>query len=302
MFDFLKGGKVNLTIGIDRPSGIYYPGDTVHIIVSLGNDKELKFQEGRVALLYQEKFQYRTTSHRIDSKGHSHTETVSRWQNNEQEVAKQVFLGETILPEGSTRNFEFDAAIPVSAPATYPGNIIQVNWLVKATIDRKLSSDINAEAPLFILIPPASPQASTQLAMSHFGLSNEPSEAQLTLELQGIELVSGEIIKGILFVTPQKDFDATELRIELECLENVNYDLGNQNVNAYKVKLAGKTKFTAGESSRFPFQVQVPQPCSPSGSSNNWSVSWNLKGILARFMRKDTSVEQEIKVYTGNQV
>jgi hypothetical protein len=298
MFDFLKGGKVNLTIGIDRPSGIYYPGDTVHITVSLGNDKELKFQEGRLALLYQEKFQYRTTSHSIDSKGHSHTETVSRWQNNEQEVAQQVFLGETILPEGSARNFEFDAAIPVSAPPTYPGNIIQVNWLAKVTLDRKLSTDINAEAPLLVLIPPVSPQPSTPLAMTHFGLSNEPSEAQLTLELPGTEWVSGDVIKGILLVTPQKNFDATEVRIELECSENVHYDLGNQNVNADKVKLAGKTRFAAGESSRFSFQVQVPQPCSPSGSSDNWSVAWKLKGILSRFLRKDTAVEQEIKVYT----
>jgi hypothetical protein len=294
MFNFLKGGKVNLNVVLDRPSGIYFPGETVHARISLAGDKEMKFQEGRVALLYQEKYQYHTIIHRTDAQGHSQTQDVLRWQTNDQEVARQVFLGETTLPEGSAQNFDFDPQIPASAPPTYPGSIIQVSWLVKATLNRKLSTDVNAEAPLTVLVAPAGSQTPGQ-----FGLSNQPDEARLTLEMPGTEWVAGETIEGILLVSPQKNFDATEVRGEVEQTEHVFYDRGNQKVNIVPVKLAGKTKFTAGEILRFPFQVQIPQPCSPSGSSNNWSVTWKMKGILARFLRKDTAVEQEIKVYTG---
>ena len=250
-----------------------------------------------MVLLYQEKFQYRTIHHRTDSKGHHHTEEVQRWQTNEQELPRQVFLGETTLPQGSPQNFEFDAQIPASAPPTYPGNIIQVNWLVKATLDRKLINDINGEAPFVVLVPPTGSQTPGQ-----YGLSNEPEEAGLLLELPGTEWVSGDIIEGLLLVNSHKDFDATDVRVELEQTEWVSYDRGNQKVNAIGLKIAGKTKFAAGETSRFPFQIQIPQPCSPSGSSQNWSVAWKMKGILARFMRKDTAVEQEIKVFTGRPV
>jgi sporulation-control protein spo0M len=294
MFNFLKGGKVNLNVAIDRASGIYFPGDTVNTRISLSSDKEFKFQEGRVALLYQEKYQYRTIHHRTDSQGHHHTEDVLRWQTNDQELARHVFLRETTLSQGSAQDFEFAAQIPVSAPPTYPGNIIQVRWLVKATLDRKLINDINVETPLVVLASPTGTQTPGQ-----FGLSNEPGEARLILELPGTEWVAGETIEGILLVSPQKNFDATEVRVELEQTEWVPYDRGNQKVSVIELKLAGKTKFSAGETLRFPFQIQIPQPCSPSGSSQNWSVTWKLKGILARLLRKDTAVEQEIKVFTG---
>jgi hypothetical protein len=294
MFDFLKGGKVNLDVTLDRPSGIYYPGETIHARVSLTSDKELKFQEGRVALLYQEKYQIRETRHSTNSRGQSHTTVVLRWKTNDQEASRQVFLGETILPEGSARIFEFDAQIPASAPPTYPGNIIQVRWMVKATLDRKLSKDINSEAPLAVMFSPTGNQTPGQ-----YGQSNEPGEALLSVELPGIEWVAGETVEGKLLVSPQKTFDTTEVRVEVEQTELVPYGLGNQKVNVVKVKLAGKTKFTAGETLTFPFQIQIPQPCTPSCSSNNWSVTWKIKGILARFMRKDTAVDQVINVYTG---
>jgi hypothetical protein len=297
MFNFLKGGKVNLDVAVDRPSGVYFPGETVHVKISLNSDKDLKFQEGRAALLYQEKYQVRTTHRTTDSHGHSHTEEELRWQTNNQEVARQVFLGETNLPKGSTQNFEFEAQIPPAAPPTCPGNIIQVRWLAKATLDRKLVGDINAEVPLTVLVCPAGARTPGQ-----FGQSNEPAEALMSLELPGTDWAAGETIEGKLSISPQKDFDATEVRVELEQAESVPYDRGNLKVNAVQLKLAGKTKITAGQTLTFPFQLQVPQPCSPTGFTGNWSVSWKLKGILSRFMRKDTAVEVELKVYSSRPV
>ena len=294
MFNFLKGGKVNLSVAIDRPNGIYFPGETVHARVTLTSDKEAKFQEGRVALLYQEKFQYRSLQHSTDSDGHSETDEVYRWKTNNQEVARQVFLGEVNLAKGTAQTYDFQAQVPASAPPTCPGTIIQVQWLAKATLDRKLLGDINAEAPLTVLVTPAGDRAAGQ-----YGQPTDAGEAQMSFTLPGLEWCAGETLTGTLSINPQKNFDATEVRVELEQTEYVPYDRGNQKVNAVKMKLAGKTKVMAGQPLSFPFQVTVPQPCSPSGSTMNWSVTWKLKGILARFMRKDTAVEQELRVYSA---
>jgi hypothetical protein len=51
---------------------------------------------------------YRTIHHTTDSKGHSQTETVYRWQTNELEVACQVFSNETTLPQGTAQRFRFN--------------------------------------------------------------------------------------------------------------------------------------------------------------------------------------------------
>ncbi len=294
MFNFLKGGKVNLNVAIDRPTGVYYPGETVHVTISLNSDKDLKFQEARAALLYQEKFQYKTLQHSTDSDGHSETEEVYHWKTNNQEVARQTLLGETNLSKGSAQTFQFDAQIPPSAPPTYPGNIIQVKWLAKATLDRKLFGDINTEVPLAVMVVPTGARTAGQ-----YGQSNEPNEALMSLELPGTEWCAGETIEGRLVVNPQKNFDVTEVRVELEQTEWVPYDRGNQKVNALKVKLEGKTKFMAGQPMTYPFQIPIPQPCCPSAFSSYWTVTWKLKGILARFMRKDTAVDTELKMCSG---
>ncbi len=63
--------------------------------------------------------------------------------------------------------------------------------------------------------------------------------------------------------------------------------------------MAGKTKFEAGQDMAFPFSVAIPSPRPVSGRTRNSTITWRLRGVLARFMRGDTCVEEEIFVYSG---
>jgi hypothetical protein len=292
MFDFLKGGKVYLTFKLDQPNKFFRFGDPVRGTLTIENEKELKIQEGRVALIFKEESQYRYESTDRDSDGHERRTTNTSWQNDERVVAQTVFLREGVIPAKTNKTVEFDFAIPQNAaPTIEGGQIVRAKWLVKATLDRKMASDYNeqVEIPVFELAQ------KYDGSDRNYGYSNEPGEAEMALHLPMSEWALGETIEGELIVKPQKSFDATEVRVELARTENVPRDLGNQYVDRQAIKLAGGIKFEPGQTLTYPFRITIPvRP--PTAQTEKFSVEWQLSGVLARRLRGDTRVEETIRV------
>lgn len=296
MFDFLKGGKANVKLEVDSPTQTYCPGQTVHIMVTVEGEKDLKIQKGRIALVCTEEYEYRYESTSTDSDGNTTTSTDSSWGTDERKVFEQVFLGETTIRAASTQTWKFDVPLPSDAPPTCAeAKIIRVHWWLKATLDRKLAADVEAKTEIRVLTLLAH-----ETGPKHeYGLSNEPNEAELVFVLPSGQFALGETITGQLIVRPKKSFDATEIRLELVAHEFVFPDEGNVHEKATKVKLAGKTKLQPGQDQLYPFSVTIPANSPVTLKTGNSSVTWALKGVLARFLRGDTRVDGEIQVYSA---
>ncbi len=290
MFDFLKGGKANLTVKLDRDNKIYAPGEIVHATVNVEGVKDLKIQSGIIALVRAEEYTY---SHQErDSDGD--LSSVKTKTTDETPVWRQQFLGESTIKGGSTQTFEFNLEIPKNGtPSIEDGKILNLTWLVKTTLDRKLASDTEDKQEIYVVVP--APQ--TPAGGGDLGISNEPSEAEMKLRLPKQNYVLGETIKGELLIQPKKDFDATEVRIEVVCREEVPREEGNTSERTEKIKLAGGTKLTSGQEVILPFEIQIPNARPITAQALHGSVMWNLRGVLARRMRGDTLVKQEIFVY-----
>ena len=294
MFSFLKGGKAQINLTVDHSDQVYHPGETVHVRVNVIGEKDLKIQQGRVALLYSEEYQYRHEEYETDSDGNRETVTQTDWKTDERQLGQTVFLPETTITAGSNQNFEFDFAIPPNSPPSAQGNIIHIKWLVKATLDRKLASDVEAKAEITVVnIPPGQ-----QTGEGRYGNSSEPLEADLQLVLPSLEFVLGETISGTLVVTPQKGFDVNEVRVTLVQRENVPEAEGNTHAAEQKIKLSPQVKLQAGQQLSFPFNITVPSGGSPSCQTPNGTIAWSLIGTLARRLRKDTNVEENVTVYS----
>lgn len=296
MFNFLKGKKDNLTVSLDRPEGVYLPGETLKAEISFECQKDVHVQVGRAVLICEEEFDYRSWDSSTDSDGNTDESLCEHRYSQRYEFDAQVFVLDTTLTAGSVHHFTYTTQIPQPALASTPGQIIKVRWLVKATLDRKLAADYNTETEL--TIPAALTAAS---APGKYGQSSEMDQTNLSLELPGTAWLAGTTISGTLHIHPLKDFDVTGVRLELARKETVSYDQGLEKEEVIKVKLGEKMRLKAGQTMSLPFQVQMPQPCPPSGVTENWSLTWRLRGVLARFLRKDTCVEQEIVIYTGKQ-
>jgi hypothetical protein len=183
-------------------------------------------------------------------------------------------------------------SLPAEALPSCAGKIVRVNWKVSVKLDRRLAGDLHVEAELSVrsLGPGLSMQS------GQYGESSEPNEAELAFILPGLETVAGQPLSGQLRILPRKDF-SSEVRLELARNESVSYDQGNHSKEVFPLKLAGSAKFTAGQQQIIPFQATIPPDAAPSVTTPNGSITWTVRGILARRLRKDTIVEQEFRVY-----
>ncbi|MEM1558053.1 MAG: hypothetical protein QXR44_04545 [Thermoproteota archaeon] len=146
-----------------------------------------------------------------------------------------------------------------------------------------------------------------------------PPEARLTIELKKPFFVLGDNIEGVLQVESQEEFDCTEIRCELECVERVRrirrvYDTNLKREIEQQVwesavlfsirpQLVGAMHIPEGFIQSFPFKISIPPGAQPSFKSLDRIVVWNLKGVIAVEGRPDaTSKTVELQVAHPSQV
>lgn len=295
MFDFLKGGKATIKVSVDRPVQPYWLGETVHATVTVNGEKDMKVQQARCELVFHEEYEYRYRQTDRDSDGHEHTEEKRSWVTEERAVQKEMMFGESTIKGGTNQTFEFNFPIPTNAaPTASGGKIVRVKWFLKGILDRKLLPDISDKVEILVFTTP--PNQNVQPGT--FGSSNEPSEAELNFTLPRLEWVLGETLAGEFHINPHKEFDATEIRVELVRREFVPRDLGNESIERFTVKLGGGTHLTPGQNLVFPFNLMLPPSAPASFRTQNSCVEWKVSGVLARRLRGDTRAEQEVFVYS----
>lgn len=293
MLNFIKKQKSDIVVTLDRPNATYLPGETVHITVDIQPAKELKIQGAQVKLSGTEHYQYRMVHYSSGTSGNRTRHENTKWAEQELFAQEAVLLNDTVLPPDTPQHFTLAIKLPDDALPSYRGQILRVEWEVDAKLDRRLAADTHEK--IAIQVRAAAPGVKTQATA--YGASNEPDQADMALLLPGLEVVAGQTLAGQLRVQAHKDFNASEVRLELVCTEYVSFDHGNEQITTTSVRLAGNTQFASGQTKTFPFEIAVPES-TPTVQTAHGTARWTIKGILARRLRKDTSVEQELEVYT----
>jgi sporulation-control protein spo0M len=138
-------------------------------------------------------------------------------------------------------------------------------------------------------------------------------EANVELKLGKYSVALGENLDGTLTVSSKEDFDATEVRCEIQCVEQAKvireeYDsqLGRSLPRevqdsavlfAAKPALSGPTHIGSGETRDFPLSVNIPAGGCPTYQALDRRVTWTIKGVVAVDGRPDaTSKVAEIQV------
>ena len=292
VFDFLKGGKVEVNIELDRPTEFYHPGDAIHASVTLEGKKKMKVRQIKAELVHWERYRYDRTTTDMDDDDRTSTYTDTAETIPVQEVLMEA--GE--IPAESVQTYTLDWTIPDNAVPPYQGEITQSRWLVRVTLDRKLGLDTNAEVEVPLIVSPPG----RDIQPGDYGSASHPGEADMSLWLPKLEWVEGETIEGNLLVRPQKDFKVSEVRIEMQRREYVPRDDGKTHtVTEGKTQLAPKTEFRANEVVEYPFSFSIPVRGCPTRETPHSHVMWTLTGILNRSLRADWTVGQQIIVYNG---
>ena len=140
-------------------------------------------------------------------------------------------------------------------------------------------------------------------------------DASVQLRFTNYSVVLGENIQGTLDIDVEEDFETTEVRCEIACVEQAKvirevYDpalkrsipqVVDRTVVIYNVKpaLSGSSHFAKGDKRSLPISINVPAGARPTYTGLDHRVTWTIKGILAVDGRPDrTTQTSEIQVIT----
>ena len=131
------------------------------------------------------------------------------------------------------------------------------------------------------------------------------TSVSLTIPKSTFEL--GEDLKGAIVVSSQEEFDTTEVRAELRCVEkrkreksewderrrrNVRRVYWDQaTLHSVNPKASGALHLTSGFNKTFPFSVNIPAGGRESFDSVDGGVTWSIKGVVAIDGRPDVTSE-----------
>jgi hypothetical protein len=137
--------------------------------------------------------------------------------------------------------------------------------------------------------------------------------ANVQLKLTQYSVALGENLSGSLTISSMEDFEATEVRCEISCVEKARvirqeYDPQLKRslpreveessvLFAAKPALSGPLHLANGETRDFPLNTNIPAGGRPTYQAIDRSVSWSIKGVVAVDGRPDVvSKTAEIQV------
>ena len=138
-------------------------------------------------------------------------------------------------------------------------------------------------------------------------------KARVSLQLTKNTFELGEMAEGTLAVSSEEEFDAKEIRCEIECVEEakrmkyVNDPTLNRQVMRevqesaalYSAKpvFAGPMHITPGFTQTFPCKVSIPAGGRPTFKSIDSKITWTIKGVVSIDGRPDvTGPATEIQI------
>jgi hypothetical protein len=138
-------------------------------------------------------------------------------------------------------------------------------------------------------------------------------DASVQLRFTNYSVALGDNLQGTYNIASKEDFESTEIRCELVCVEQSKvirevYDptlkrsiprVVEESIVIYSAKpaLSGPSHFTNGEIRAVPMNINIPASARPTYAGVDQRVTWTIKGVLAVDGRPDRTTEtSEIQV------
>jgi hypothetical protein len=155
MFNFLKEKKQELIVRLDRPDGIYHPGETVNISLDIQPKNKLELVGVQVKL---RGFEGRLVHGSfLDSNTYDYISTAAEGMlsNCTEFFAKEEkVLDEITLPGGTLWHYSFQMTIPSDASPSFVGEDRIVQWqVIVKLMGRYLEKEWLTETGLSVQLP-----------------------------------------------------------------------------------------------------------------------------------------------------
>ena len=228
-----------------RPEhSVYRAGDDVNASITL-SPRNLTVRGGTAQLVCSGHYRGAFSKH------HSGEAWVTHFK------AQQNFVDASQVRSGE-RFFNVQFTLPTDAPPTYAGNLIAVQWKIKAKLDIPHRVDKTAEARITVLRSPLA--GNVQLDMPHRGAA-----CDVSFDVPSVWVRAGGNLEGTVLVNPVKDVEITGAQLELLRIEVVyTGSVTRQSQKREKIlKLADASKSVKGLMEGLGFRVVIPENSRP---------------------------------------
>ena len=270
------------------------PGDELNVRVSLIPRDGFQVRRGSLEIVCTESFVEYVTTMRTGRYG-SHYSTQRLKATRILSRYEKVFMDNSTMRRGLPYSVDVDWAVPPDAPPTASGvSIGSINvgstWTVKTFLDVAGARDFHDSQEITVVSPPTpcdapSPQLVTEAA---------DDLCTLTLTIPTGIARSWDTLDGSLRAEILHDINVSEVRAELIRVEAFGH--AGQDYSVDYVTLDTDLTLRRGEIREWHFQIGTGPVYAPSLRTDNSSVTWLVKCVLARRMRFDVQIEQEIRV------
>ncbi len=207
---------------------------------------------------------------------------------------------EVIIDDGRMRRglpfyADFDWVVPSDALPTVIGEsrdvfAVGIAWTVTTSLDVAGARDFNDQQQLTL----GSPRTAIDEEREPIVGEIADDECKMTLTIASGRYSGWEEVEGTLRAEILQDMDVSEVRAELVRIEAFGYD--GDDFLAGRVRLEGDTELRQGGMREWRFRLETGEVYAPTLSTDYSSVRWLVRCVLARRMRLDTRIEQEIRV------
>jgi hypothetical protein len=287
MLDRLRP-RADITVTTDK--AVCLPGDEVSGTIRIATKKKLELEEGRAELVMEN--EYEAVVEQPTSSGGSSIRTTKF--TDRCFVGKERLIDPGPLARGWSSEHVVTFRVPDDAVPSGKGKITDVRWQVRGVLARQQARDAIGRATVTVL---SRPERYAVRGSGRPKIDAEGCELEVRLP-DGAHLRAGETVSGTLVVLPHERVELQEVRVELQREENVPTGHGNLEFAVEAtVVLAEDTELDSR--TEFPFRLAAPAGICPCFETEQSTVRWWLRGVLARRMRSDFSIKQELNVYTG---
>lgn len=269
------------------------PGASLPVEIVVCLQEELKPRQVRLELVGQETYYEHQTY--PGTKGRPETRTVRKV--NTFASIPHVALEQPSLVPGVEASREVSIQIPFDAPPSCRGEVVDVRWILKATLDVPGRLDQVREVPLQVMRT-APINGRPDGAGKSLPAQKSFDDCTLELEVPGL-LSAKETVRGRLLVKALRAFQVRGIRVEVVRLE----DAGAQNAENVTARqdLSGSLSLNPMESPSFAFSMPLPETVAPTMASPHSSLRWQVRAVLDRRLRTDFNVQQDVFIYNATE-
>ncbi len=186
--------------------------------------------------------------------------------------------------------------LPGDVPPTVKGNVVNISWRLRATVDVAKRRDLHQEAELFVSWPePARAEGVGSRGMAE--AESTFDQGAMSLSVPSGPVRAGDVVSGKLRLQVREGLTPRQVRIELERFEMAGYQSRTGVID--RQVLDDNPNLLAGGVTEWRYRLQVPQGPCPTIRTNRSHVEWRLRGIVDQRLKSDPSVVGLLQVHTG---